>query len=155
MVEGVGDVDVLQLVPGVAHHPGDVRAGFTGTGEMEGVRGAVKVVHPGHVDRTYEVDRRVVLLAEVVRVGLEVEGDALALEEGKKLLHGPPEGGLALGGLLGAAVELRVHQGAAEVGGDLDHPFPVADGGLPLVLVGRGPLVEGKHAGELYSVRTQ
>ena len=89
------------------------------------------------------------VLDEVIRVRLEREVDALALEDRQQLLHRPPELRFGQRGLFGTAVELGVHDGHAELDRDLDRALPVADGRLPLVLVGAGPAEQRQQARDL------
>ena len=93
--------------------------------------------------------RSTAVLDEVVRVGLEARGDPLALEDRQQLLHRPPELRLGRRGLFGTAVELRVHHVHPELDRDLDRALPVADGRLPLVLVGAGPAEQRQQARDL------
>jgi hypothetical protein len=129
VVEGVGDVHVGQQRARVPHDPLDV------TALVEGVRRAVQERHPVLIDPADQVHAGPAVLDEVVRVRFEHQPHALALEDGQQLIQRAPELRLAGRGRLGPAVELGVHHVHAEVHGDLDGTFPVADRGLTFGLV--------------------
>ena len=156
VVEGVGDVDVGQHRRGLADHRLDIVA------EVEGVRRAVEEAHVLRVDHPDHVDRRLQRLDEVLGMRLDVELDALLLEDRHQLLHRAEPGRLAgLGegaGTAGAvarhvgrgpAAELRVHGVAAHLDRDLDRGLPVGDRGLPLALDRARPAVHRQQRGEL------
>src|SRR5207244_445341 len=107
--------------------------------EMERVRRTEDIADTVRIDGTDEIDGRPVQLDEVIRMSLEIESDAFALEDRQQLLHRSPELRLAARRGLRTAVELGVHRRAAYIHGKLDRPFPVPYGGLPLVLVRSRP----------------
>ena len=71
-------------------------------------------------------------------------------KSGAQLLHRPVERVLGAPGVVRVAGELGVHHRAAQLGGDLQQPAPVAHLGLPLLLVGRGPVEHRDERGDLH-----
>ena len=111
------------------------------------MRCAEDVVHPRLVQAADDLHGVVVGLGEVVRVGLEIEPDAVLLEVGAQLLHRLVEGVLGAQRVVRVAGEFRVDHRALELGGDLQQSAPVAHLRLPFLLVGRRP-VEHRDQGQ-------
>ena len=130
VVEAVRHVHLRQQVACGAHDLGHVPA------LVEGVRRAVQEAHVRGVDAPDHVHGGDPVLDEVVRVRLEREMDALALEDRQELLHRAPE--LAprrWTRLSGRPLNSEFMTSTPELDRDLDGPLPVAHGRLPLVLV--------------------
>src|SRR5215471_20491875 len=82
-------MDMRQDIRAFAQHrPGIVA-------EIERVRRTVEKLYARRIHCAYDVDRRLQGLAPVFRVRLDMEIDALSVEDRHKLIHRPPPGVLA------------------------------------------------------------
>ena len=138
LVPGVGQKNVGQLVAGVLEHMADVALALV---VEEAVGRRVNVAEVLGTEGLYDVARLVVQLNEVIRMGLALNTDALALDDREKLLHRLEEHTVADLLLVRVAGELGVDDRYAHVNRDLDHALPVCNCVLALLLGRAGPAV--------------
>ena len=108
----------------------------------EAVRGGVDVAEVLGAEGLDHVAGLIVEFAEIVRMRLDLDAQALALDDRQQLFHGAEPHAVADLLLVRIAGELRVDDGDTHVDGNLNHLFPVGDGHLALLLSRAGPAVD-------------
>ena len=137
-----------QLVAGVFQHVAHVALALV---VEEAVGGGIDIAQVLGAEGFHDIAGLVVQLAEVVGMGLDFHPEALPLDDGQQLLHGAEEHAVANLLLVGVAGELGVDDGNAHVHGNLNHPLPVGNRVLPLLLGGAGPAVDHDEAGDFHA----
>ena len=115
----------------------------------EAVRGGVDVAEVLGAEGLDHVAGLVVEFAEIVRMRLDLDAQALALDDRQQLFHGAEPHAVADLLLVRIAGELRVDDGNTHVDGNLDHLLPVGDGHLALLLGRAGPAVDADKGRDL------
>src|SRR5919201_5383031 len=140
---------MCQQIARIFHNPADVAA------HMERMGSAIEKGDVCRVDAANHVDRCLAVLDEVVRMRLQTQLHTLSFEDGQEFFHRSPELRLTAAGKLGSSVELRIHDVAVKVYRYLNGALPVADGGLPLILIGSRPAVQRQMSRKRYSRTSQ
>ena len=146
LVEGVGEQDVRELIAGVLEHVADIALALV---IEEAVRGGVDVAEVLGAEGLDHIASLIVELAEVVRMRLDLDAQALALDDRQQFFHRAEPHAVADLLLVRVAGELRVDDGDAHVDGNLDHLLPVGDSHLALLFGRTGPAVDADEGRDL------
>ena len=131
LVPCVGQQYVGQLIARIAQHVAHVALALV---VEEAVGGRVDIAEVLGAEGLDDVAGLVVEFAEVIRVGLDLHTQALALNNGQQLFHRLVEHAVADLLLVGVAREFGVDDRHAHVDRNLDHALPVGDRMLALLL---------------------
>ena len=151
LVPGVGKQHMGQIVAGILQHVAHVALALV---IEETVGRRVNIAQILGAEGLDNVTRLIVEFHKVIRMALQLDADALALDDRQQFLHGFVEHAVADLLLVGVARELGVDDRYAHVDCDLNDALPVGDRVLALLLGRAGPAVnhdEGRnlHAGLL------
>ena len=148
LVVGIRKQNVGQLVAGILEHVADVALALI-VEESVGCR--VNIAEVLGTEGLDDVTRLIVQLTEVIRVGLNLHAQTLALDDRQKLLHRTEEHAVADLLLIRIARELGVDDRYAHVNGNLDDSLPVCNRVLSLFLGRTAPAVDDDERRDLHA----